>query len=526
MTRKVFKKAIAAVLVTAMCFVAVFTGSVSAANSASYTISGAKYEHGAKDSYVTADVTFTSASNFVAGLFEVNATTVSGGYDIALVDASTKNYTGTVNQGIKPVIHYNIDNNKVMFTAFSEDDDFNPLSSITITLRFYVASGSLSVVPAGAEWSISLSNVDITDVNEAEYNTTGSPNYIHIHNFGEAVGDKVKTQTCSICGEEKTVIAAEDVTDTNDYEPAVTTNVTFTDEGDVVLNALLTKDYVNNTLGISADNVYFAYEYYTDEGKQSAVATAHTSTELSSYYIFPCVGDNGIGRIADGVTGGFVFVDGTNVTKTSATWNCSILQYINAVISGSFAAKYKNSAKALYMYAKETCSLLGRSTDEYPNDYSDDLENNIEFDFDDFESSAEAFGEDTTWGVAAISVTTGFKPKMNIRFNANTITNYEDGFVTVKIFDDDDNLLYSKKIAVANLTVQEGKTGKVYSLYDVPTKYLANDVVIGVESAGGTESEKTIYYGYGRYAKARQGKADGDVFKYMVIYATALSAAY
>lgn len=507
MTKKVFTKAIAVAVIAAMCMVAVFTGAVSAtARTATCTVTGYKYDVGAKDSYVVAEVEFESGTAFTAGSFSVAAT------GLTFVDCSVAQSTG----GDAPEIYLNVSNSKVLFAGFTESatNDIKSYTSLTLVLKFTVNNyQSVEKAPAGTSWTVNITGIDITNTAEESYTTANANGSIHVHNFtGATTANNITTTTCSICGETHAEVADTTGLTTNALADVKKANVSFTATGDTVLNALVAK----TTLDAGAyDNVYFIYSYKGDSAEPITGTSESAGTVTLSgtdYYVFPCYGDAGIGRISRSYSGNFVAVKGSTVTM-SADWEYSILQYAMALKSEGTAAE-QNYAKALINYGYYTAGILNMDTTAYTSAPETLAQQGVAG-----SKTAGTTGTDGNWNISGISVTTGFKPKMNIKFNAATLANEDT--VTIQVTAND-KIVYFKEVAVSALT---GADSNVYILSDIPTKYLTGDIVIGAK-ASGTASAKTVTYSYGRYAKAREGKADANVFKALMNWAYYLGAAF
>ena len=98
------------------------------------TVELAEHNVGQENYYITSDVTFKSDSEFTAGLFTVEAE------GLILQDCSVVKSVG----GDAPEIHTAYEQNKVLFTGFSESevDDFRSYTELTLSLKFTVAGGN------------------------------------------------------------------------------------------------------------------------------------------------------------------------------------------------------------------------------------------------------------------------------------------------------------------------------------------------------------------------------------------------
>ncbi len=515
MTKRVISKAIAIMLVASMCLVAVFTGAVSAeTRSATCTVTGKGYDVGARDSLVYANVRFQSGTAFTAGTFEVAAE------GLTLVDCSP----AVENDGNQPNVKLNVSNKRVLFYGFSEsaDNDIKSYTDLTLVLKFTINNGSLYNSAAGTEWDVTVTNINITNVAEETYTTgnasTTATTPIHVHNYTNASANgSVTTKTCSICGAKHAEVTGTTGLGSNDLKDSSAANVTFDKIGDTVLNALLPV-----SVDVNVNNVYFIYHYTVDENgvnieKTGTAVSAGTVTyDSKEYYVFPCGRNGGIGRISRDVTGNFV-VNGSTVT-ISQPWTYSIQKYCNALINGSYNEKDKNYAKALLNYGYYTAQALKTTYSSYATDvasYGTMPQSITPFDLSGVNAASDNDGVDDNWKLSGVSVTTGFKPKMNLKFSALDVDT-----ITIQV-KKDTNVVYYKEIAKDIITTN----GNTYVLSDVPTKYLVGDIVIGAKK-NGSDSGKTITYSYAKYAKARANKSDANVFQSLMDYAYYLSVAF
>ncbi|MBO4692877.1 MAG: hypothetical protein J5659_00580 [Clostridia bacterium] len=524
MTKNVFSKAIASVLVVAICMVAVFACAVSATTerTAVCAVTGAAYDVGAKDSYVTAEVNFASEVPFTAGSFVVSAA------DLTLNECSVAQSEG----GTAPEVYINVSNKKILFAGFQEnaENDFKSYTSLTLILKFTVSNyQSVEKAPAGCQWAVNVTDIDITNTAEETYATDDASGSIHVHNFGAGSGTNIQTSTCSICGATHVEVADTTGIGTNTLADTKKANITFSKTGDTVLNALVAKGTIDAG---GYDNVYFVYEYKGDDADPVKATTTYKADDTVTlggtvYYRFPLYGDAGVGRISREYTGNFVTVKSGTVTVSSDTWNYSIMKYAADIINGDFSADIKNYSEALLDYGYYTAEKLGFSTAAYATCGATVPTGVTNADLPSSKKATTNSGTDNNWGIGGISVTTGFKPKMNIRFDQATLNNKSS--VTIKVTVDS-KLKYYKEVAVSALVVNpKGAVGAIaedtYILSDIPTKYLTGDIAICAKS-GANDSAKIVYYSYGRYAKAKQGTGEGNVFQALVNWSHYLNVAY
>ena len=532
MTKKTFSKVIAAVLVTAMCITAVFTGTVSAASkTADCTVVGRGYDAGNTD-YLAADVTISSAAEFVAGTF-----TVSCDEGLVFLDASV----AQSNTGNIPEVYMNVSNNKVLFAGFkaNANSDMHSFEELKLVLKFTVASGSIASLASGS-WNVTLSDIDITNVDEDIYSvnsgsnaaTTGAGAAIHIHAYGEPVENNgIETYECSICHAKKNVIVSAPV-GTNELATDRYANVTFTADGDTVLNALVAKSAVDALGGTT----YFTYSYKDDDPypkTATSIASGTVEYDTVKYYVFPCGKNGGIGRINRSIKGNFINVQAGGATTISADWEYSIKDYAVRLITdgaeaevGTKAYKNANYAKALWNYGYYTTVQLNNNAEDVAS-YNDNGGDPIIYDIAHFalptSKNPKKVGSDSNWSLLSGKVTTGFKPKMALKFNAATVSNFAK--ITIEVKDGGD-LVYSKEVSLSGIAFNDDGTTKTYEISDIPTKYLVDDIIIGVKDSNDVASEMTIEYSFGRYAKARADKSDANVFQSMMDYSKYLNEAF
>ncbi|MBR4910166.1 MAG: hypothetical protein IKZ47_02435 [Clostridia bacterium] len=493
MSKKTISKVIAIVCVMALCLTAVFTGAVFAdTHTATATVTGAAYYQGDKASYVSAEVTFTSADAFTAGSFTFSAT------GLTLIDCST------ATEGFH--IYVNPANSKVLFAGFSESatPDIVSATSLTLVAKFTINDGALANKAAGTAWTVTAGSITITNTVEESYTCSNASGTIHVHDFNgdTTTTGNVTTHACSVagCSEVETEISDTGSLTTNALADTKKAVLSFTNDGDTVLNALVPKSAVD-----AYQTVYFTYSYQTNDDLGNNVTETATSTKSgvmndggTDYYVFPCGRNGGVGRMGRPITGNFIAVAAGGATTISDKWEYSVKQYLEALISDGTAAE-KNYAKSLWNFGKYTAEFAGLA------DSFGDAKTGVADWTLPTSKAAVATGSDDTWTLSKVSVTTGYKPKMNLRFDTTGLN------ATVKVYDSGE-LVYSKEVAL---------TGDTLTVSDIPTKYLTGDIEIGVKN-----SAKTISYSFGKYAKARSTKSDAAVFQWMMNYAYYLNQAF
>lgn len=503
MTKKTFSKVIAAVLVASLCLAAVFTASVSA-ETATCTVTGNSYNLGtvgAGTDYVLYEVNFTSSSAFVAGSFTLN---VPSG--LTFVDCSAK--ASSVN-GYTPNVYINVGANKVLFAGFSESasNDIRSFTSLDLVLKF-----APSTVAAGTQWTVSVQNITITNAAEASYACSNASATSHIHDFGawSSPSNGIETRTCSVCSAVDKRVASGASVSPNNLANTVYANLTFTADGDTVLNALVPKA----TYEALGGTTYFAYKYKDDDGDMKSATSTTTGLVTynnAQYYSFPCGKNGGIGRMSRPIEGNFINVGSS--TTVSALWSKSIKAYLdgtNGLITSGTTAQ-QNYAKALWNYGYYTTKHLTETTDFFDADLANYTggEKSVA-DWGDYASLSKTAGGDRTQ-ISKIDVKTGFKPSIRMALKTG-------GNVTVSAYSntDHDTLVYKK-------TIQNTTANTYFTISDIPTKYLTGDIVIEVGSY-------SITYSFGRYAKALYAKSTTATntlaAKWMMNYSYYLSQAF
>lgn len=524
MTKKTFSKVIATVLVAAMCLTAVFTGAVSAASqTAEVTVVGRGYDVGNTD-YLAADVTISSEAAFVAGTFTVSC---DGG--LVFLDASA----AQSNTGDLPEVYMNISNNKVLFAGFREDsesdNDIKSFTELKLVLKFTVASGSIASLSSGS-WGVTLNNIDLTNVDEDVFvvngtnvATTSEDASVHIHSYGEPVtSNGVKTYECSICHALKRDIISNTI-ESNTFTVGSGANVTFSADGDTILNALVRQDTVKTATDAHGGKVYFTYTY-KDDDKYPKTATSTSVGTVTyndiAYYVFPCGKNGGIGRMNRDIKGNFIHEWDDGTITVSESWTYSIQKYAAAFVNSS-DEKIRNYARALWNYGYYTTLKLNNNDVDIAS-YNDNEGDPIIYAAGDFTDSyalptSSKVGRvnkdgvlDSSWKLVSARVTTGFRPKMRLVFNPGSYTK-----LTIQV-KDNDVLVYSKEFTISNLGTDGDN--RVCEISDIPTKYLIDDIVISVKNNSEVTSTTSFKYGFGRYAKARAGEDDADVFSSMMQY--------
>ena len=499
MSKKTISKVVAVICVIAMCFTAVFTGAVSADNrSATCEVKGYSYNLGAGDVYVGYEATFESSTAFTAGSF-----TISVPDTLKFIDCTAK--VSSVD-GYVPNVYLNVQNNKVLFAGFSETaaDDIQAFTSLTLVLKFSPTT-AIKGCAAGTTWNITLSSISITNTAEETYTCSNATGTAHVHNFtGATTANGVTTKTCNVggCGAKDHQIETTNTLGTNTLAATRKATLNFASDGDTVLVALVAKTVVDNLGGTT----YFVYKYKDDDAEYKTVTVAADGTvevDNVEYYRFPCGRNGGIGRMSRNITGNFINVGAT--TTISGDWSYSIASYAKDVADSSTQnVKDRNYCKALWNYGYYTAERLAvtqpsfvADRDSYGSTYSEVFNTNGVAD----SKTADKNG----LSPASISVTTGYKPKMNVKFN-------ESKTITVKAYKD-----YTK----ADLVYMKTFNGTTFTISDIPAKYLAGAIEL-------SEGNNTFTYGFGKYAKARidGSKDDANVFKSMMNYAYYLNAKF
>ena len=411
MSKKTISKVIAMVCVMALVITAVFTGVVSAdARTATATVTGSSYYQGDKASYVSAEVTFESDTAFTAGSLTFSATGLTL-IDCSFVTAANNDFPGSY-------IYVNPANGKVLFAGFSESatNDIQSTTSLTLVAKFSINDGALANKAAGTTWTVTAGSITITNTAEETYTCSNASGTIHVHKFNGATTTtgNVTTHACSVggCSEVETEISDTSALTTNALADGTKRAVlAFTTDGDTVLNALVEKSAVD-----AYDTVYFTYSYQTNDDLGSNVTETATSTKSgvknvggTDYYLFPCGRNGGVGRMGRPITGNFIAVSAGGDTTISADWEYSVKAYLEALIDNGSAAE-QNYAKSLWNFGKYTAEFAGLA------DSFGDAKTGVANWGLPAIKAAVTTGSDDTWNLSKVSVTTGYKPKMNLKF--------------------------------------------------------------------------------------------------------------
>lgn len=191
-------------------------------------------------------------------------------------------------------------------------------------------------------------------------------------------------------------------------------------------------------------------------------------------------------------------------------------------------------AKSLWNYGKYTAEALN-GYDKQQGFFSDEAQT-VSPEWSTTAATAPTYdaGSDDSWKIKKAQVTTGYKPSMKLTFsnNAGNAAPTCDSIV-IKVTHSG-KIVYHKEVAVANM--QSDGTFKYFSISDIPTKYLTDDITITAKT-GDVEGAKTGTYGFGRYTKSRMNAAaaapsdttketQANVFKWMMTFAMYLGQEY
>ena len=178
-------------MLSAVAFIA-FT--VSAAPTATCTVTVSEKNIGTDDYCVSADVIFTSEAEFTAGLFTVEAD------NLALTGCTVADCTG----GEEPEIKADYTKSKVMFTGFSDSniDDFRSYTSLTLALDFAVDPSVQTT-----SYKVTVKDINIANIEEVKFVTSdaeGILNTGHSHITGETWEKDAANhwKVCIECSEE------------------------------------------------------------------------------------------------------------------------------------------------------------------------------------------------------------------------------------------------------------------------------------------------------------------------------------
>lgn len=519
MSKKLLNKVISAVLVLAICSTAFLGGVVSAATNLDVKVEVANkgYDTIAKDEIVTTTVTITSSDPFVAGVFKV----VTSGLELSAANVkSVEDSEGKIDT--IPFIDSKIapSEGKVLFQGW-EDKDLSALTSY-VKVVVEISLKSTAAMAEGETASITVSEVDVTDINESVYEVTEdsiTAGGIHVHKYEEVDEDNdasVKTSVCT-CGEKKYQLVENEsnlsgITEKNDHASQENGGyaVHFGEEGK--LNILYaTKGQVS----AEGNEIYLAY--VDDEDNITKIIASDGATEegandkgyLTEY-------EGGVKTIGDTVKAVFVEVDADGkVVSKSDIFEKSIAEYCFAKIADENEDdKVKNYCRAMIDYASAAQEYLKYNEDTLINDgeYAEYADMTAE-DNDKFKRSEEP----TNWKFNGGNITLTNRPVIRLYLSAVGDTDVIDT-LTFNVNYYGKNVEYKGE----NLkTVQIG--GKEYyyiDIADMPAKCMSD--VIKITTDDGDFGE----YSVDTYAYDMRNTTAAKVTKILVAYSNALATAY
>ena len=513
MSRKLLNKAISALLVLAICSTAFLGCVVNAATAIEVkaVVADKGYDEIVEGEIYDTTVTFTSEDAFVAGVFNV---VVGEGFE--LDNANVISVIGADGTEVAdPSIYQNFTTSqgKVLFQGWDDENLATVVTYKEVVVEITVKATANA--EAGAETAITVSNVDITDLDEATCTlsadavTAGS---IHEHNYVEIEDDdaSVKTYACSVCGDEKYELVEgesdlSDVTTPNDLASSENGGyaANFKGNGDIAI-VYSTKD--------TANTVYLAE--LDENDKVIKLSAPKTVSGQEGKVAFDTTYEGGVKSINEPVKAVFVEVNAEGkVVSKSEVVNKSVADYCYYLLENSEKDTEKAYAAALLDYATATQVYFDYNTDkpinggELKGKYDALTEANNKF---------ERIEEPTTWKFNGGNVTFTTKPTVRLYFSTVGETKVEDLELYLNYKDNKDVEVPADKIG--QTTIGEYEFYYI-DITDIPTKSLSDTITLTANDEYGTYSVDT-------YAYNKQGTASGDAARYLVAYSAALAEAF
>ncbi len=512
MSRKLLNKAISALLVLAICSTAFLGCVVNAATAIEVkaVVADKGYDEIVEGEIYDTTVTFTSEDAFVAGVFNV---VVGEGFE--LDNANVTSVIGADGTEVaNPSIYQNFKTSqgKVLFQGWDDENLATVVTYKEVVVEITVKATANA--EAGVKVPVTVSNVDITDLDEATCTlsadavTAGS---VHEHNYVEIEDDdaSVKTYACSVCADEKYELVEgesdlSDVTTPNDLASSENGGyaANFKGNGDIAI-VYSTKD--------TANTVYLAE--LDENDKVIKLSAPKTVPGQEGKVAFDTTYEGGVKSINEPVKAVFVEVNAKgDVVSKSEVVNKSVADYCNYLYANGTDAEKKYAA-ALLDYATATQKYFDYNTNNLINGgknkgtYEDLTEDNNKF---------ERTEEPTTWKFNGGNVTFTTKPTVRLYFSTVGETKVEDLKLYLNYKDNKDVEVAADKIG--QTTIGEYEFYYI-DITDIPTKSLSDTITLTANDEYGTYSVDT-------YAYNKQGTASGEAARYLVAYSAALAEAF
>lgn len=520
MSKKLLNKVISAVLVLAICSTAFLGGVVSAATNLDVKVEVANkgYDTIAKDEIVTTTVTLSSADAFVAGIFNVVADS-----KFELANANVKSVIGVDGTEVDtPSLYQKVTGSegKVLFQGW-DDKDLSVVNSYT-TVVVEIELKALEDIEAGVEYTVTVDNVDVTDVDEATSTVATdsiTAGKVHEHKFEEVVEDNdasVKTFECTVCEDKKYELVEKESDlsdipvqegDENNLASSVNGGYSINFETDGELALVYTTKAIDNKV------------YLAKLDENDVVVELTESKVLEGKVAFDNTYAGGVKSIGESVKAVFVEVDAAGkVVSKSTVFEKSIADYCEEILASEATDEKTVAAKkycaALLDYASATQEYLDYNTDNLVNggtlkgEYAELTEDNNKFDRTE---------EPTTWKFNGGNITLTTKPTVRLYFSTVGDTNVEDLDFIVSYG-------VKKDVEVSAEAIKETTIGKKSYYYiditDLPTKYLSNVITLK------TANDEYGTYSVDTYAFNQKDTKVGNAARYLVEYSNALLAAF
>ena len=518
MSRKLLNKAISALLVLAICSTAFLGCVVNAATAIEVkaVVADKGYDEIVEGKEYATTVTFTSEDAFVAGIFNV---AVGAGFELADANViSVKGPDGTTVDA--PYIYENlsISEGKVLFQGWNDENLATYVTYTEVVVEITVKATANA--EAGAKTAITVTNVDITDWDEAKCTlstdavTAGS---VHEHNYVEVEVDNnpsVKTFACSVCKDEKYELVAGEldlsgVTTPNDLASQGKGEyaANFKGNGDIAI-VYSTKD--------TANTVYLAELGEND--KVIKLSAPKTVPDEEGKVAFDTTYEGGVKSINEPVKAVFVEVDAKgDVVSKSEVVNKSIADYCYDILKPEYnkTEEEKTYAKALLDYATATQYYFDYNTNN-PINGCKEGETLGTYELTDENNKFNRTPNPTTWKFNGGNVTFTTKPTVRLYFSTVGETKVEDLKFILNYKNNKDAEVPANRIG--QTTIGEYEFYYI-DITDIPTKSLSDTITLTANDEFGTYSVDT-------YAYNKQGTAAGEAARYLVAYSAALADAF
>lgn len=520
MSRKLLNKAISALLVLAICSTAFLGCVVNAATPITVKVDVAEigYDEIVTGNQYATTVEFTSESAFVAGIFNV---AVGAGFK--LVGFDVKSVVGADDTEVAaPSIFKNFtaSEGKVLFQGWKDEDlsQVNNYKKVTVLLLLEATANAT----AGVETAVTVSKVDVTDINEATCNFADDCDYegsIHKHNHVDEIVDdndaSVKTFKCSACDDKKyeLVEGESNLSGVGSNELASPENgasysVNFNTIGDLAI--LYATNKTNNTVYLAELDEY---------DKVIKLSAPKTVPDEEGKYVFDTTYEQGVKSIDEIVKAVFVEVNAEGqVVSKSTVIQKSIAGYCYDILNPEYnkTDKEKAYAAALLDYATATQYYFDYKTDKPINGCKEGETIGEYLPLTDANNRLVRPENPENWKFIGANLTLTTKPVVRLYLTTVGETDIS-GLTFVLNYGDKHNVTISGE--GLKTTTIGGNEYYYIDIKDLATKYLSEVITI-------TCAEETVEYSMDTYAYGMRNTSIADAARYLYAYSAALAKAY